>query len=169
MIPAKLIPPGLRYCVAGGWAACPALASDVDVWVYGEGIDVEAVHAQLTEHLSREYYDDFEPLTALCSEMRSYEGIVNTRKVGKVWDINSGNTYEVMVCDASNPMALLDAFDISTHMVAINDTGEVIMHDLWTPPTTLPVVHWTTDKTPERLRKICARFGHSYEEAAVGL
>ncbi len=31
-----LLPESLRgqWCIAGGYAACPALASDIDVWVY---------------------------------------------------------------------------------------------------------------------------------------
>jgi hypothetical protein len=33
MIPSYLLPEGTPYFVAGGWAACPALATDMDVWV----------------------------------------------------------------------------------------------------------------------------------------
>jgi len=159
MIPARLLPGDLRYCVAGGWAACPALATDVDVWVYGvEHEEFDGECGRITRHLSKTYYDDFDPLTEQ-TKLVTYDHVIPVRKIGRVYDDVAQATYDIMVCEANTPYQLLDGFDISTHMVAIDYTGRVIKHDLWTPSKQMPLINRMTSKTGDRMRKICKRFG----------
>lgn len=167
MIPKGLLPEGLKYCIAGGWAACPALASDMDVWVFrgdGSGESLEELRDRIVGHLF--VTKPFKwGLQAATDDTREggveYDAMdfdilkVGTVKVG----YPSGDVQiHLMVTTASSPMGLLSNFDISTHAVAIDANGLVIRGKHWTSIIETPYVIRRTDSTPERMKKICTRY-----------
>ena len=190
MIPANLLPEDYResYCVAGGWAACPAMAQDQDVWVYGVETDqLEAVGTQLLSWLQGEnskvpyYRRPFwveAQVEARSTEAREeYESkTVEIRKVAKVEVKLSPRArrkvIHLLVTDARNPAEILDGFDVSTHAVAIDYSGAIWQHDGYTSPHVAPVALLMNVKTPARTARIARRFGHPAAaenlEAGVG-
>lgn len=157
MIPPCLIPKGLRWCVAGGYAACPALARDVDVWVYGiKGDVLESRRDEIAGHIRTTGY------TFLVSDETrqapTYEhDTVTILKVGTVEEVTP---IHIMVTDAMTPMMILEGFDVSTHAVAIMPDGIVVTHPRWTAPHLPPREIRINEKTPDRMARIAARFGH---------
>lgn len=159
-----VLPPSVRksgaWCIAGGYAACPALASDIDVWIYGvEPEDVETMVQAARAHLMQaglrhEIQDD----TRTQEGAGNYVGLTcEIRKVAIV--TGAPQPIHLMVTTAYDPLELLSGFDISTHAVAILPNGTALRGDSWTPPHVDPrAVHETT-KTPARMAKIRARFG----------
>ena len=168
MIPTNLLPAGTRYCIAGGWAACPALAADMDLWVYGvpEG-ELQERRAALITHLAA---NNFDLMTEACREIPQpqYQHCRTTLKVGVV--TRKGDLpVHILVTSALTIRDILDGFDVSTHAVAIGgDSGFVVKGKGWTPPHVAPVALYTNEKTPERMMRIAARFGHKTVEVPVG-
>jgi hypothetical protein len=163
MIPSYLLPEGTRYFIAGGWAACPALATDRDVWLLSRD-PVETRDAVL-KHLDATLFDDeWKELpdgrvTAVDGSEDAY-GVdaTTTLKIATV-DL-TGQTIHLLVTSGSI-LAVLDTFDISTHQVAISDTGGVVRGRNWTPVTEPPIKLRDTPTTDERMAKIAARYGHA--------
>lgn len=158
MFPPGLIPTEIEYraFIAGGWAACPALATDMDVWVMADTTDVDAYRQMLLDHLRAERRYSFleqEP----GEETIKYEGVTCTiRKVAIVYA--GGRPVHLMVTDGTL-LAVLENFDISTHQIAITWNGEVVPGPDWTPITEPPrVLQNVNDKTQARLEKICQRY-----------
>lgn len=174
MFPKNLLPEQFResWCIAGGWAACPALASDMDVWVFGVATDKLAeVRQQLLDHLAAErkakrmYY--FEEGV----ETREVEGYDHPNQVQKVAEIFApfpAKKIHLMVTDASAPGEIIAGFDISTHAVAITHTGFIYQSADYTAPHVRPYQLKATKTTTDRMAKICKRFGHPVPEVAVG-
>lgn len=169
------------WCIAGGFAACPVLSADIDVWVYGRSRLDEARQTLLDfiedtkvqnsgKYGARPPYV-YEPEVA--TEQRegsdNYEGIgINISKVCVVYGrgMNSGALpIHIMVTDAPEPGALLSAFDISTHAAAIDFRGRVFKGRSFTHPGIPPVLIRANTNTPARYRRICERFGHPVDEA----
>lgn len=181
MIPKNLLPEAYResYCVAGGWAACPALAQDMDVWVYAVPFEaLELARTELLEHLEAEntkgaYYKRpfyVVPETQVENHRGTdqYEGVnVQILKVGRV-EVRRESArlhkerkeIHLLVTDAHSPGEILQGFDVSTHAVAIDWNGIIWTHPAWTPPQMEPTVLMENEKTPVRMAKIRARFGH---------
>lgn len=172
-----LIGSGTQWCIAGGYAACPALATDMDVWIYQVKDDLETVRRQLIVNIER--------LTTTLNETRpiwpekrflwtssaetqlapAYQGInVQILKVGDFIEPHSHRSKPIhlMVTDATSPGEILEGFDISTHAVAIDQSGRIWKHSGWTAPHQPPAVLFVAKngKTPERYDRICRRFGH---------
>jgi hypothetical protein len=175
MIPKKLLP-GMyqeQWCVAGGYAACPALADDQDVWVYAVPTeDLDAVRRVLLSHLSewrigrpRGPFFENEMDTRTVA---GYQHPRNVRKVAKVYIPYPAKPIHLLVTDAMAPGEIIEGFDISTHAVAIDYTGRVWKASQFTPPHLPPVKLLDTDTTPERMAKITTRFGHPYKEVSIG-
>jgi hypothetical protein len=163
---------GGEYCIAGGFAACPALADDVDVWLYG--IDVfdgddnggvnehKRVRELLEDRLRRDYGDaDFEA----SNNETCYIGTGFVTRVGYVF-VNH-QKFHVLITDQPTPQALVNAFDVSTHAVAINSDGQVFRGEGWTPTMVPTVKLKDTSTTDARLKKIAVRFGHPVEDTDV--
>jgi hypothetical protein len=189
VIPANLLPEAYQksYCVAGGWAACPALAQDMDVWVYGiETSELETVRCELIAHLSAEnakvpyyrrpFYVEQQTEARNTDAREEYESkTVEIRKVAKVEVKLSPRArrkvIHLLVTDARNPAEILDGFDVSTHAVAIDYSGAVWKGIGFTAPHIPPVALLMNEKTPARMRKIALRFGHDtglMEDANIG-
>lgn len=174
MFPTNLLPEAYReqWCVAGGWAACPPLATDMDVWVYGLPTDqLDVIRAELLAHLSAlrtsrprgPYFETGE-------DVRSAEGYdhpCTIKKVAMVFQSFPAKPIHLMVTDASCPGEIVNGFDVSTHAVAIGHNGMVHTHCEYTAPHLPPVQLKETENTPARMAKIAARFGHTVE-APVG-
>lgn len=164
-IPEGLLPAGTPALIAGGYAACPALASDLDLWVYaarGGKRTMGETRMMLLEHLKTWAYkveaqDDSEQFTADGCGYDELDCLI--MKVGIV-SVNGRKPIHLMVTDAP-PIALLMNFDISTHQIGLDDNG-VIYGPEWTDLTVEPQVikNAGTSKTTERLAKISARYAH---------
>lgn len=167
MIPRNLIPEDLeeQAFIAGGYAACPALAQDMDVWVFVDGghENLDEARNRVLEHLQT-FFDITEEHGGTISD---YQGVeVNILKVAFVRGFNL--PIHVMVCDAPVGIVLKN-FDISTHQVALTAHG-VVKGEGWTSPLEEPVVleRMENEHTQERLAKIRARYGFAQMEVAVG-
>lgn len=161
MIPAGLIPESYKWCVAGGFAACPALARDIDVWVYGIAPEqVETTQQQLQHQIATgPCGHGFASSDERLSSSSYSQEFIQILKVGDVhW--NGNRKHHVIVTDANSPESILDGFDLSTHAVAIMPDGKVVTHPLWTAPHVLPQVMRSDANTPARLVRVAARFGH---------
>lgn len=175
MIPG-LFPTGMEWCIAGGFAACPALATDIDVWVYGLLVDdMDRVRAELiagfeafcaTNNVNRPIWPEkrylFTPQTEESSFLVYEQESAYIQKVGVVYLPRSSKVkpIHVMVTNAPDPGSLLTGFDVSTHAVAIDKTGRVWTEARWTPPQIVPIELSSNPKTPERMQRIATRFGH---------
>lgn len=166
MIPTNLLPEKWRnqWCIAGGYAACPALATDIDVWVYNIHEQLlTTAREELLEHLAttRLYFipqplhkgDGIQKL-----EPDEMEYVGKTLKVADVWSEN----IHLLVTSAKTVEELLDTFDISTSMAAILSNGKTVRGKDYTHPGRPPQVIRMTPTTQVRLLKLCERFGHPY-------
>jgi hypothetical protein len=159
---------GLDYCIAGGWAACPALADDMDVWLYGiqddndedGGGEHERIRGLLADNFVRDYGSAFEEQNTKTTYLAG--GLVT--RVGYISD--GGVKLHVLITDQSRPIDLVEAFDISTHAVAITSEGMAIKSKRWTPVNVPPKKLADTSTTDARMEKICARFGFCYDSVA---
>ena len=158
LLPSLLAPAAF---IAGGFAAHQDLATDIDVWVQTE--DLHSTRRLMLTHLSAYGF----PLTAVATEMEQFTGdscgyediTANILKVARV-DQGNQKPIHLMVTDAP-PLMLLLNFDISTHQIALTESG-VIRGPEWTDVTDEPVVikNHGTSKTGARLEKIRARYAH---------
>lgn len=186
MIPEKLLPEKWQpfAFIAGGYAACPSLAGDMDVWVLAPcpfrnrhepekcAFDDLRVHVwlqqrreELLTHLRRNYT---RWQVAEETENRSVEhdGVPTpythdlAHMVLRVAKITSHSLpIHLLVVDAEFPKQVIDGFDISTHSVALVPDVGVVRGSNWTPITDVPEVLRTNEKTPDRMDKICTRYG----------
>ncbi len=156
MIPASLLPIGSEWMVAGGWAVCPALASDMDVFVLKDNRDSEAdVRMILLAHLRHGKFD-FEELTDERSEDSPGECDSLIRKVAKV--NYNGNTVHVLLGLSPFPEDILNTFDLSICQVGIMWDGTIVKGENYTSPAQPLKIVKQTPTTDERARKYNERF-----------
>lgn len=142
--------------IAGGYAACPALASDLDLWIFVDcgkwNTTLPVAREEVLAHLRDERLYITEENEESVTE---YEGInVN---ILKVCHVRYGIKIHIMVVDA--PVnAVLEGFDVSTHQIALKPSGEVFMGASWTPVTQEPLRLIDTPHTAVRMEKIRARY-----------
>lgn len=167
MIPRNLVPESLydQTFIAGGYAACPSLATDMDVWIFVDGslANLEDARRQVLEHLQAH----FDVAEEQGGTIHDYQGVyVNILKVAFVQGFTL--PIHVMVCDAPCGI-ILKNFDISTHQVALTPQG-VVKDDNWTSVMEPPVVleRMENEHTQARLEKIRRRYSVLREEVAVG-
>lgn len=175
MIPQGLLPEGTEWCVAGGWAACPSLGTDQDVWVLvdadGDADTLENTRHELLEHL-RSYFATqswrlSEQEEARVGDPKDYDNtVVQILKVAQIND--GGRVIHLLVADAPSPSYLIRTFDVSTHQIAINSDGRIIKGSEWTPVTMPPVKLRDTKTTDARMLKIAARYGHATANEPAG-
>ena len=164
MIPKELLPSDLANCafIAGGYAACPALATDIDVWVYiqKESETLREARARILGWLESEMWPYEEEEANSRREGFDKDGYsISSVKVAVVRSPHWSHPVHIIVTNAQ-PAELLETFDISTHQVAIV-FGNVVKGSKWTPVTQPPVMLRNTPTTPERMEKIRTRYGHS--------
>ena len=161
MIPSNLLPANTDWFIAGGYAACPALASDRDVWVTAETSDMDATRERILAHLETEF--EKWQIVVLEPSQRQEGTYALSLKVARV--ITPGVPCEIIVTDAENAHALIDGFDVSTHQIAILPNGMVVKGALWTSITERPIKLRDSDTTDARMVKIATRYGHVKETA----
>ena len=178
MIPRLLLPESLydNAFIAGSYAACPALAKDMDIWVKSEFLDI--ARECILRHLTGSAFDKtfgsarvrFETTPEDSTQMLrdEYGGIsalCTTRKVAQVRDRTTGQLYHIRVTNGSVDQ-VLDSFDISTCMVALTQQG-VVTGKYWTPITVTPIVIHDMPSTPARLKKLRERYEYGREYEAI--
>lgn len=145
------------WCIAGGYAACPTLANDIDVWILGGNEDTRAeILSRLNEH-GVAYEEQF----SIGNNNYDLSTGVKSWKVARIYHTNPDLLdRHIIVTDASSIHELLTSFDISTHQWA-NDSHNVLYAELTTTLiNTPPVVLRDSPTTPARLAKITERYKH---------
>jgi hypothetical protein len=164
MIPSYLLPEGTPYFVAGGWAACPALATDMDVWVTSD--NPARTRTEILEHFNAKLFaDEYEEERSdeVAGDVDAYSNPL-TLKVARV--LIGQKRFHILVT-SGDISDVLNGFDISTHQVAITDSGTVVRGYHWTPVTEPPIKLKDTPTTNDRLIKIAARYGHPFDLATL--
>lgn len=177
MIPVNLLPADLQLdaFIAGGYAAFPALAADIDVWVPVKGgvLELAAARERILAHVremgvtideqdgegSRREQFAAEPSLPrdqfITSTFENYHLTLRIRRVGTVTGLGE-LPYHIIVVDGDVD-EVLGAFDISTHQCALTRRG-FVRGEQWTPINAAPVVITEKYTTPERLAKIRYRY-----------
>ena len=139
---------GFEWCVAGGWAACPQLVQDQDVWIMVESDTMMGIRANILSanpSIVPEGDGDFEPET--------YGDLgIFVVKVGRIGDRH------ILLTTAKDIQSILDSFDISTHQCALSSNLEFVRGKNWTPLTVEPVKLRETPTTEDRFIKIRDRY-----------
>ena len=167
MIPNNLLPKGTSYFVAGGWAVCPALAGDMDVFVeiaYGE--DIVSARETLLKHLKKEFWR-FEEQEETCT-FEGYGTLATIVKVGKLPSQGMRPEIHVLLTNA-DVHTTINSFDISTCCVAITDQGYIVWGDHWTSPIEPPIRLIDNPTTDARMVKYQQRFNHPTLEESIWL
>lgn len=150
-----------RAIVAGGYAADPDKASDIDLWVIGGDMEVDAFRIRMHNHmgtflsLEESPYEQFANEFAVVTEQRVEV------KLGKF-----ASTYlpvQILVSSAKNFGDLLERFDISTHQVGIPLLVPTVrlVGSGFTSPSEQPrvLVFTRPEQTIRRLERILPRYG----------
>lgn len=139
--------------VAGGYAASPATAGDIDIW-FG--------HNRF--HLANNFLMTF-PIRNVVEEgtAKQYEGM--STMFGSGWDYEIGRVVQVLVTPYKKAEEVLKGFDISSHQIAVTSKGKVVKGEQYTDPwTQLPKILSNTPQTLARYVKICKRYGWAPDE-----
>ena len=176
MIPERLLPEQYRTdaFIAGGFAACPALAADIDVWIPVPAGQCDFARLEILnylndkcidfdeqdgEHSARRRFQDNRALanSQLLSTFEGYHTVLFLRRVAIVRLVGASLPYHLIVVEGHID-EILSSFDISTHQVALTSNG-VVRGEHWTPVTEPPVVITEKYTTPARIQKIRQRYG----------
>ena len=147
------------WCIAGGFACCPGMARDCDVWVLGVTLDgsmPEDVRGGILDRLTSAGVQ-FEPEENDPEQPGEIYNLGNGILCWKVAKLDDGR--QIILTNAETPYDLLQSFDVSTHQVALSSNGELVKGADWTPPTMPPVMIWNGGTTSERIVKISRRYG----------
>lgn len=162
-IPETLLPPDTYAFIAGGYAACPERALDMDVWVLDTTGNPEKTRAALLLWLS-DYHWVFGKETheeKFRADGPGYDEMdCRILKVAVIPYYTT--TIHLMVTDAP-PLALLRNFDVSTHQIALIPSSRLPEGDLlrgpgWTSLDQEPVQLKETSATFARMEKIRTRY-----------
>lgn len=170
MFPRTMLPEKYRDVafIAGGYAACPALATDIDVWVpvtnAQDGVNCPELLTDARQEILAYLESEFFPYKEEDGALRGQAGMsgsypVGVRKVAVIASAHLSHPIHIMVC-AGTVQEILSGFDISTHQIALT-MGGVVKGDKWTPISEPPRALKHTDTTAARMEKVAARFGHS--------
>lgn len=156
MIPRDLLPEGLTYFIAGGYAVCPALATDIDVWVRAPKGELEAYRQRILDYLQEKevIFEETKPSERQIETADYYDTEAFIQKVAIVNE--HFLPIHLLVTDASVD-DVLASFDLSVCQVALTSYGVVTGRD-WTPVTKPIAVVRNTPTTPARLEKYRKRF-----------
>ena len=158
MLPKNLIPDGLHYFIAGGWAACPALATDRDVFVQTAG-DLIDTRAMLLDHMRAQGFEVVEEdETRDAVTINGYDNI----PIVKVAKVTQKRAQPIHVLVTSGDIEeVLNTFDINTSQVAITDTGRIVKGDNYSSPVQPVCKVRDTPSTDARFSKYEARFARA--------
>lgn len=157
MIPEGLVPGGFEWMVAGGWAVCPALATDMDIFVMidPEKEPVEDVRTLILAGL-RNYGFDFEEEGGIDEEIHRLQYGQRVLRVAKV--TYHGRTLHVLLGLGPVFEDVLETFDLSICQVGILSDGAIVKGPAYTSPVQEIVVTRDTPTTAARLKKYQDRF-----------
>ena len=165
-IPEGIVPWGLKACIAGGYAADPVLAGDMDVWIFAPtDATTEELHGtriRVLDFLQNQHGLEFEEQEGFRRE--GADAYSTSLMVARVTLPGFQTTIHLRVTTCADEADLISGFDISTHQIAVTDEGEVIRGSRWTPTNVPPRVLKMTSTTPVRLEKIGARYAHLRKE-----
>lgn len=185
MLPVNLLPAPYDHTafIAGGFAACPALAEDVDVWC---PVDImSAPHDdpfelvwterdRVVAYLHREFgscFIEHDGINAkrhevptlpsirhgkLVTTFEGYHLPIAIRRAGMVTMEGCSLPYHIILV-GGDVDEVLSSFDISTHAVALTRKG-VVCSEYWTSPLEEPKVIHQKYTTDARLVKVKARY-----------
>lgn len=161
MIPHNLLPEeyARNAFIAGGYAALPSAATDIDVWVSVQPHDLADARTALLRHLHEQdsfFVEEQGDEQTIFTISPDYELNVPIRKVAKVRYYRSELPYHILVV-GGDVDATLRSFDISTHQIALTPWG-VVRGENWTSVTVPPLKLRDTPTTDERMEKIAARY-----------
>ena len=151
--------------MAGGWAACPSLAEDQDIWILEPIRDLMNVREEILVHLAQQGFDHTEEGQNQVNT--GYPPSFGIIKVAEVRPSDRSHPIHLLLTSSATPEELIAGFDVSTHQIAITHTGHVVRGVNWTSITVPPVVisiNKGKPTTPQRLRKIAQRYGHGTSE-----
>lgn len=167
MIPKGLLPEpyAANAFIAGGYAACPALAQDMDVWVLSP--NPEQTRLEILGYLKGSPYHRgvVEQSDVESAQSDLYEHECTILKVAEVHVRGFEPPIHIVVADAKNVLEILDGFDVSTHQVAITPAEGIVRGPHWTPVNEPPVAFKANINTPKRMERITARFAPHTPEA----
>ena len=137
--------------IAGGWAANPFRADDIDIWVYRP----ECV-------VSEDYYKKLGNLIHGATKYEMMNAEINdpTRKPTTYleWYGKPVQIFETPF----QIFELMDLFDLSCHQYALTHNGVLCRGENATHPVDDDIVVMTPDhSTPHRLNKVLERYGHN--------
>lgn len=179
----KLIPPGWDVVIAGGAAADFSLASDVDLWILPTGMEKavrrdslykkaeEGHNANMVLYELRDYlYHGVGQTLDIQNAPLDSEKYMEDNQVMRLLDVYGFGALkaQIMFTTYPNVLALLNSFDISTHMVAVNRAGTRILNLHATPTDIQPVLYHANaigGGTPARLVRIAKRYGFTIDPA----
>lgn len=175
MLPPNLLPACYtdKAFIAGGYAACPALANDIDVWIpvdtgaaANPWDEVWTARRRLLDHLTAEGFthtpedNDGSPRDRNRLIVRStFEGYnlpLPIYRVATVQVVGGSLPYH-LIAVGTDLDEVLSSFDISTHQIALTTKG-VVRGEHWTPTWEPPRVITAKYTTLARLEKIRNRY-----------
>ena len=163
----QLLPPEMhkRAIVAGGYAAVPEKAADVDLWVIGGDMEMDYNRIRLHNHLG------LMPLDSSPYEQFSNEFAVVTEQTVELKLGRFSTTYlpvQILVSSAPTFQDLVDRFDISIHAIGrrlVDEGPEGDDYPVYGKGFTLPhqqprvLVFTRPEQTIRRLERILPRYG----------
>ena len=161
MIPVDLLPESHweSWCVAGGWAACPSLAGDQDIWLFEPKNCLKQLRLLVLQHLEEQNFIYTEEGQAEAGS--SYSPSFGILKIAAIELPKRQHTIHLLATSHPSAEKLIETFDISTHQIAITHDGNVVLGSKWTPVTMAPkviAVNQGKPTTPARMTKITARY-----------
>jgi hypothetical protein len=157
MIPRDLLPKEMLYFIAGGFAVCPVLATDIDVWVQAEKGMLDETRQRILDHLTDQaiVFEEEQPSSLSIETADYYDTQAFILKVAKV-KYEHSLPIHILVTDAAIE-DVLRSFDLSICQVALTRYS-IVTTDNWTPVTAPIAVLRNTPTTPARLEKYRQRF-----------
>lgn len=170
-LPECLMPPYHQVVIAGGYAACPHLAGDIDLWVFTDTListrdRIIKDAKELGFHALVETPETTTEIIAPNDFGYDELGFQVMKVLSMPWWVEDDKgqfrncPLHVMVTNAPGVIGLLLGFDVSTHQVAVTPRGDVVYGPDWTPLDEEPVKLFDTSKTDARMQKITARYQH---------
>jgi hypothetical protein len=163
----KFVPPDARnrMVIAGGYAAAPETAGDIDLWILGDKdgpFDAFKIARYLREDV------DCGSTVSRRAGYPNHNLVATVPGISKRWlnyEISERavtvdrKSVHVLVTDLRTPQDLVDSFDISTHAIALR-RGCFTFARFYTSLKVTPVVSRfdTPKQTLARLDKICERY-----------
>ena len=126
---------GRPWCIAGGWAACPQLASDQNVWIFVKAQRDDDEHAldflraQRTNMLAM--FPAITPESGFMGEGAGDDTVYGDLGIAIIKVGHLGYRH-ILLTDAQDIPMLLSSFDISTHQCAITSDMEFVAGPQWT-------------------------------------